>query len=274
MKHEASNKKHHGIVVNLFDHIDTDIIGVNGQPFVNMEQHVDMGAADQLHTETVLAFSQLEKFDSCKVSGQAPPSLVGADFLPYEDHYFASLDVTSSEFKLLKDLSKKERRRYLFFSGKITVPWYFVLFLRTNDFYRKSFQTQDYKDWEPVTKLFPKLKNWLSQLPFDEIGRVVFLATYPGVSVPPHRDWIVEDHNDHSINFMFDGYRPAYVYDCKQQEKTYLDSDCRAYFFNNRDYHGVDSESRFRYTLRVDGQFTRELQNKLNLGDGFIRCPG
>ena len=37
----------------------------------------------------------------------------------------------------------------------------------------------------------------------------------------------------------------------------------RPEFFNNRDYHGVDPEPIFRYTLRVDGTFTDDLTEEL-----------
>jgi hypothetical protein len=53
-------------------------------------------------------------------------------------------------------------------------------------------------------------------------------------------------------------------------EKIYLQERATGYFFNNRDYHGVDPEPNFRYTLRVDGVFEDWLQDELELDNGFV----
>ena len=85
-----------------------------------------------------------------------------------------------------------------------------------------------------------------------------------------HRDGVVAEHKDHNINLFFTpGWRPSFVYDEITKEKVYLEQGARSYFFNNRDYHGVDPEPNFRYTLRIDGTFTDELQEELGLVDGY-----
>ena len=74
----------------------------------------------------------------------------------------------------------------------------------------------------------------------------------------------------HIINLFFSsGGRPSFIWNEVTKEKTYLDKDARSYFFNNRDYHGVDPEPVFRYTLRVDGTFTDELCDQLGLENGY-----
>ncbi len=45
----------------------------------------------------------------------------------------------------------------------------------------------------------------------------------------------------------------------------------RAYFFNNRDYHGVEADPTFRYTLRVDGTFRQDVLDALDIPDGVLR---
>ena len=55
----------------------------------------------------------------------------------------------------------------------------------------------------------------------------------------------------------------------KKKEKIYLQDGAKSYFFNNRDYHGVDPEPVYRYTLRVDGTFTDELCKELGLENGY-----
>ncbi len=268
------HRKVRNLSVSLFEHIDTGIIGIDGKPFVNMEPYVDTSRFDQLHEEVLLAFSKIGPSNFPKVSGERPPQMRELEgCLPYEDNYLYSLDEEDLQVDFLSSMSKTQRRRYLFYSGKISLPWLFSLQLKRNNFYNKTKSSEVYPEWEPEVCHFPKLMSWLKTLPFSSIGRVVFFGTYPGVEVPIHRDGVVSSHRDHCINFFFDRSRPSYVYNCETKTKVYLPDKIRAYFFNNRDYHGVDAEPVFRYTLRVDGVFTDELINQLKLTEkGLIPC--
>jgi hypothetical protein len=108
-------------------------------------------------------------------------------------------------------------------------------------------------------------------LPFKVVGRVLFFTTYPNAGVTAHRDYYVDSHKDQNINLFFaGGWRPSFIWDDIKNEKIYLESGATSYFFNNRDYHGVDPESAFRYTLRVDGVFEDWLQKELNLDNGWV----
>ena len=139
--------------------------------------------------------------------------------------------------------------------------------LKKNSFYEKAVNGE----WTHEAQHFPKLIKYLETLPFKSIGRVLFFTTYPNSGVAIHRDSYVEEHKDHNINLFFTGGdRPSFIWDAKNKEKIYLEKGARSYFFNNRDYHGIDPESSFRYTLRVDGIFTDELQKELGLEDGYV----
>ena len=39
--------------------------------------------------------------------------------------------------------------------------------------------------------------------------------------------------------------------------------DSRAYWFNDMDYHGVLADPFFRYSIRIDGTFTRAFEREL-----------
>ena len=43
------------------------------------------------------------------------------------------------------------------------------------------------------------------------------------------------------------------MWDDEKQQKIHAGS--RAYWFNDSDYHGVDADPFFRYSIRVDGVF-------------------
>ena len=81
----------------------------------------------------------------------------------------------------------------------------------------------------------------------------------------------VQTHCDQNINLFFEaGWRPSFVWDDVAKKKLYLEQGATSYFFNNRDYHGVDPEPTFRYTLRVDGVFEDWLQDELGLENGTV----
>ena len=129
------------------------------------------------------------------------------------------------------------------------------------------------ESWEEDAKTFPELINFIKGLKsevFSQIGRIVFFISYPNVPVITHRDDIDIRHKDQSVNLFFKGSRKAFIYDTINNKKIYLSPDCTAYCFNNRDYHGVEAETFFNYTLRIDGQFAKEIQDELGFVNGYL----
>ena len=59
---------------------------------------------------------------------------------------------------------------------------------------------------------------------------------------------------DHFITFCPRGDKRLFLWDEETQAE---DRTCRgrAYWFNDSDYHGVDADPFFRYSIRVDGVF-------------------
>jgi hypothetical protein len=157
--------------------------------------------------------------------------------------------------------------KYAYFAMGAVIPWFFACYLKHGDFNNKTKQNEN---WTENAKYFPKLIEYIKTLPFKEVGRIMFFTAYPNAGVVTHRDSIVAEHKDHNINLFFDsGWRPSFIWDEKTKEKVYLPEGARSYYFNNRDYHGVDPEPVFRYTVRIDGTFTDEMCEKLGLEDGY-----
>lgn len=273
MAHELKKRTFDNFTIWTFDHVDTGILGVNGQPFINMEPYIDLSQAAELHEEAMLGIFSSEHLLP-GVLGQTPPKLrdeIGyADFEYHRMFELEKHDPTGEHRRRLEALpSLQSRRSYLHYVMKSPLPWAFTVYLRRASFLRKTAREEKFPEWEPNARHFPRLKEWLKTLPFSDIGRVMFFCTRAGEEVPTHRDHVVAPHKDHCINVWFDAPRPTYVYNCLTDDKIYL-PPTRAYFFNNRDYHGVDAEPRFRYTLRIDGTFTDEMQAKLGLRDGYV----
>ncbi len=268
------------IMTNKSDNFKHSLIGpkgVNGKLFINMEEFLDTSRFSDLHNEAILGLSQVEKFDHSFIMGEIPPELrkdYGNMYLESEIlEDIEKYDPEGIHRERIKNLTLQQKRRYYYLAFGAMSPWYGVCYLRFNNFLKKTSEQNLENEWHDNAKNFPILKEYIYSLKetvFDEIGRVLFFISYPTVPTVVHRDYIQEAHKDHSVNLFLNKGRPAFIYDETTQKKHYIDSNCRAYFFNNRDYHGVDAENEMRYTLRIDGTFKKEIQQKLNLKEGWL----
>jgi len=247
-------------------------VGKHKQIILNMDQYIDHNQDEELHQECVEGLAKCEQY--YKVSmypGAIPPeeekNLGGRSWTSI----IADLEKDSLDYKAIERLAKetgdyKAVYRYIYYKLGGVIPWYFGLYIKNNTFGEK----RNGGEFTEAAVHFPKLLKYLDTLPFKEIGRVLFFTTYPNTGVAIHRDSPMMNHKDHNINLFFtSGSRKSFIWDEVNKKKIYLDSDARSYYFNNRDFHGVDPEPRFRYTLRIDGTFTDELCENLGLDDGY-----
>lgn len=274
--------KNYQIGNQLIPHFDYEEYGIQGigrkrQPIVSMDPYIDHSLDLELHIECCKGLAVSEDIKMGMVYGALPPeeSLRFAgqncwtEMLKDIEKYDPSGIHLKSILELIENNPGKEMQviyKYAYFAMGAVIPWFFALYLKKNDFGKK---TQDSGQWTESAKHFPLLKEYLKSLPFKTIGRVLFFTTYPQAGVAIHRDSIVAEHSDHNINLFFNGgWRPSFIWNEKTKQKHYLEKQSTSYFFNNRDYHGVDPEPVFRYTLRVDGTFTDELCKQLELEQG------
>jgi hypothetical protein len=253
-------------------------VGKHRKPIVSMDDYIDHSMDVELNTECLkgLALSSMIKMGM--VYGDIPPEeeqrlnsngcwssvLANLDkFDPTGKHHKALVEIT----ELAQPGQKMQAiYKYAYFAMGAVIPWFFACYLKHGDFNNKTKQNEN---WTENAKYFPKLIEYIKTLPFKEVGRIMFFTAYPNAGVVTHRDSIVAEHKDHNINLFFDsGWRPSFIWDEKTKEKVYLPEGARSYYFNNRDYHGVDPEPVFRYTVRIDGTFTDEMCEKLGLEDG------
>jgi len=262
--------------INHFDYkeIGPQGVGKNNLPIVNMDKYINSKFNEELHIECLKGLALSEKhFKMGMFIGDLPPE---EEKRLGTKSWSRILKDSKDEIHLnaIKDLLEKTnsfRSAYLYsyFGMGATIPWFFGLYLMDNKFTNKS-NNGIYN--EDVIKNFPLLKKYIKTLPFKIIGRVMFFCTYPGAGVAIHRDWPMEEHSDHNINLFFTTGRPSFIWDEIKKEKIYLEKEATSYFFDNRDYHGVDAENTFRYTLRIDGTFEDEICDELGLIDGKTWC--
>lgn len=252
--------------------------GKNKIPIMSMDQYIDHSKDQILHIECCKGLALAKNYKMGMVYGSLPPEEIskfnGNNSWSEIIQEIEKHDPTGEHRLALEEVADcspgeeiMSMYKYTYFALGAVIPWFFALYLKKSNFANK---TENNNDFTEDAKLFPNLLQYLNTLPFKSIGRVLFFTTYPNCGVVTHRDSIVDEHKDHNINLFFNGgWRPSFIWDEKNKQKIYLEKNSKSYFFNNRDYHGVDPEPLFRYTLRIDGTFTDELSYELGLEDGF-----
>ena len=103
--------------------------------------------------------------------------------------------------------------------------------------------------------MLPQTVAFIESLPFEEIGRVVLFGIEANDHAPAHRDSEPGKALTVAQSISFDprGNKRFYVCDPAGGNKTPIDAPI--YWFNDMDYHGVEPDPFFRYSIRVDGVF-------------------
>lgn len=235
--------------VYKIEHTDDSVNGINGQVYLDLTKYCNFDL-EKIDNEICLALSDTDLSKYPTVTGLTPPSLQKTDApIIFENQYLYEFDGNRD---ILKNMNQMQRRKYLFFKKRISIPWFFIVDLKPNTFKDRHVDNQP---WSDLAKKVPYTKQCIEKMPFKEIGRVVIYGSWPDSYVPCHRDELPTKDFGHHINFNPGGYRPLYVYDCITQNKYYLPNSYKFYALNTSDYHGVDSLPYFSYTIRVDGTY-------------------
>jgi len=269
----------HGVRVHHLEYLEIPPMGVgrNRQIMVNMDEFVNHDQDEELHIECCKGLALTNDYKPGGVAGISPPEdkvrmhndKSWSDMLYHLEQYDPK-GLHSEAIREIIDIKGRNNSlhhlyKYAYYALGAPIPWYFSCYLKDARFVDKSTEGT----FTPNAAYFPKLLKYVETLPFKEVGRILFLGSFPNAGVLCHRDSVAAEHKDHSINLFFTAGRTSYVWDPVKKEKIYLDPNAKSYFFNNRDLHGVDPDPVFRYTLRVDGTFTDEVCEKLGLEDGY-----
>jgi len=276
MNEEMLERDLDGVTIHTYDERRLPITGIGPDhlPFLDMEPYLDTSKFAEFHDEVNLALSQIWDYNFPNVNGIVPKELRWFEeqtqplHMLYHIEYY---DPTGRHRANLAKLeTKAEKIKYCTFAMGAVQPWYFSLFLLYNEYITR--QEESLRKFGEHAELFPQIIDYfLNHLPFKYVSRAILFATFPGAEVICHRDIIQTGENlDHHFCFNFGKGRRAYVYDCNTREKVFVRDECRAYMFNDRDYHGVEAVPYFTYTIRVDGQFTDEFCKTLGFVGGRV----
>jgi hypothetical protein len=242
--------------------------GIKNLPFVNAAPFIDISTLKSLELEICLGIAKskihLGVYGPGVDNEEKYKSLVGMLL-----EYSRSDDLEKQKlFKILKLMSIDECAIFFkLYEGMYSAST--VVYIR--DFIEAktltSYQRKADAEATYLTengKYFPKLLEWIKQLPFDEVGRVLFFIHEHDCQLLLHRDG--PRYKPHKNEFLWLNpceKKQLYVYDEDTKEKHYINTP--AAFFNDLDMHGGNSCATMTWSLRIDGKFNQKFKEQLGI---------
>jgi hypothetical protein len=267
--------------------------GVFGKPYVDLSNLLDLKPLASLHEEICLALAQLPESalgytgGSHLSMGIVPPRYQQSAQHDYQDaivnlddadwQTFTALApkglTLSEEARRSRDFGEertfplsKEQMRWLKIRHGVYFPWKLFCELMPSQRWDDKSDAEG-KAFTPLAEAhFPKTLAYVRSLPFARLGRCILLGLEANDYGTVHRDGDPGPPPDQFITLV-PGYaegqnqKSLFLYDADNDQEHDVLSP--AYWFNDRDYHGVRAGSTFRYSLRVDGVFTAEFYETL-----------
>ncbi len=255
----------------------TGITGLLGRPYVDLEPHLDLSALPAIHDEVCLGLTQIPvdyTGGSHRSMGIAPPSRaheVGVDYgeviRGLDDDAFATLASLADEPWTIDRAARESlefgeeravplsRRQMLWLERrhKVYFPWKVFVELMASRSWADRSDPEGKAFTRRARAFFPQTVAFVERLPFASIGRVIVLGLAPHDHGTVHRDGEPDQAPGHFITLCPAGDKRLFLWDEAEQSATPVTG--RAYWFNDHDYHGVDADPFFRYSIRVDGVF-------------------
>ncbi len=265
--------------------------GIFGQPFVSLESDLDLSPLAQIHDEVCLGLTHVPvdyTGGSHRTMGIVPASRMAEalvdygevirglgqeDFMTFRSLADDPLSIDPApearaqlEFGEERDHPLSRRQMlWLKFRHGVYFPWKVYVELIPNRYWTEKSDAEGKAFTRLARTFFPKTIAFVESLPFRSIGRCNIMGLEANDHGTVHRDGNPEDQDpgkiDTFITICPTGNKRLFLWDEGTREKTAITG--RAYWFNDHDYHGVDADPFFRYSIRIDGVFEPELLEKL-----------
>ena len=263
------------------------LCGLFGRPFVALDELLDLRALDDVHEEVCLALAQVPvdyTGGSHRSMRITPPSREAECLVDYGEVVRAMNDAELATLRSLADDPRAldpasfervrrgeielgeerdvplSRRQMLWLKARYGVyfPWKAYVELIPNARWSDKSTAAGKRFTRQARAFFPKTIALAASLPFVEIGRCNVMGLEAHDHGTVHRDGEPDEQRspDHFITLCPAANKRVFLWDEGALEKTHVAG--RAYWFNDFDYHGVDADPFFRYSIRVDGVFQPE----------------
>jgi hypothetical protein len=258
------------------------ILGINNNPYFDMESYVDMSEFDRLQPEIIRGFAEAREF--AKEGTWMKPGFT-FEQMSYK-HNWKPIYQAMEEFMelhkddpiyqggidLFKDFTNYKQRnkftRYLKMAMGAYDPYIYYFLWEEGSW---DDRTAPRKLTEEA-QYFPGTVKWVEDMItnniFEHIGRVIFFHCEADGIPFEHRDLDakngINNHGPHRNEFIHirpNTKKAFYIWDPEHKNKIYLNT--RAAWWNDNDWHGGEKIMEQSYSLRIDGKFTEDFRKKL-----------
>ncbi|MBS2015118.1 MAG: hypothetical protein JST00_19665 [Deltaproteobacteria bacterium] len=262
------------------------IHGIFGRPYVDLSPYLDLSGMSELHDEICLALAEIPldyTGGSHRSMGIMPASRTAEAHADYGEVIAA---MSAGDYATFRSLAHEpesfpedregasfgeerdhplSRRQMLWLEYRFGVyfPWKVYVEMIPNRWWDQKSEAEG-KDFTRIAKtFFPKTIAFVRSLPFLHVGRCNLMGLSANDHGTVHRDGVPEEKPqvDHFVTFCPRPNKRLFLWDEETKRKTPVEG--RAYWFNDSDYHGVEADPFFRYSIRVDGVFRPELLARL-----------
>ena len=261
------------------------IAGIFGRPFVDLEPYVDLEELAALDDEISFGLTEVPVTytgGSHKWMGIVPPSLRND---PYADYGQAISRMTRPEFARFAALSdtpeafdpdrraeyefgeerpwplSRRQMLYLEYRHGVYFPWKVFYELVPNQAWAERAEADGKAFTDEARRVFPRTVAFIERLPFERLGRCNLLGLQSNDHGTIHRDAEDDPEVGHFITLCPRGDKRLFLWD--EARRAPLPIVRRAYWFDDRNYHGVAADPFFRYSIRVDGVFRPDFLARL-----------
>jgi hypothetical protein len=260
------------------------IKGINNQPYIDLEQYLDMDTFDKLQPEIYRGFAEAREF--AKEGTWMEPGFTFKD-MSYPIYWkpiyqaiqeFLALPddnpIKQGGIDLYRDFKDYKIRnkftRYIKHAMGAYDPYvYYFLYEEGNWDHRGAPRTKTEE-----AQFFPNVVNWVEQTLeagiFEHIGRVIFFHVEADGIPFEHRDLdakngvdVIKPHRNEFIHIRPNTKKAFYIWDPEKKNKIYLNT--RVAWWNDVDWHGGEQIMEQSYSLRIDGKFTDAFRKKLGI---------
>jgi hypothetical protein len=251
--------------------------GIFGHAFVDLESYIDLHELAALDDEITIGLTEVPVSytgGSHKTMGIVPPSERDDPFADYgqviagmdrsEFARFIGLSDTPESFELDRqaDYEFGEERRwslsrrqmlYLEYRHGVYFPWKVFYELMPGGAWDERADASGKTFTDEARRVFPRTIAFIERLPFARLGRCNLLGLQSNDHGTTHRDAEDDPAVGHFITLCPRGNKQLFLWDEFRKARTPVPG--RAYWFDDRLYHGVAPAPFFRYSIRVDGLF-------------------
>lgn len=254
------------------------IHGIWGRPFVPLEGLLDLSGLDAVHDEICLGLSQVPVSytgGSHRSMGIMPKTFASEPWVDYgevlrglspdEARTFLSLadepiavapeDVAEQVGEEREHNLSRRQMRWLEYRHRVYFPWKVYYELLPNRFWDEKSSAAGKAFTREARAFFPRTIAFVKSLPFVHVGRANIMGLAANDFGTVHRDGdpLEKTEVDHFVTFAPAPGKRLFLWDDDAQKKVPVTG--RAYWFNDSDFHGVEADPGFRYSVRVDGVF-------------------